>query len=56
VCHIPSDWGIFTTGHGSDLVAEVEKLRRRAERNGYTVEPGHSIEDWNPKIAGMLKS
>jgi hypothetical protein len=53
---VPSDWVIFTTPHGPDLKSEVKKLRRRAERNGYTVELGYRIEDRKPKIGGMLKS
>jgi hypothetical protein len=54
--HVPADWVVFTTGHGPDLVADVEKLRRRAERNGYKVEPGYIVEDWNPKITGARNS
>jgi hypothetical protein len=54
--HVPSDWVIFTTGQGPDRVASVEKPRQRAERNGYSVEPGYTIEDGNPKIAGSPRS
>jgi hypothetical protein len=53
---VPSDWVIFTTGHGPDLVADIEKLRRRAERNGYRAEPGYAVEDWDPRIQGAMKS
>jgi len=49
VRRVPSDWVLFTTGHGPDLVADVEKLRQRAVRNGFTVEPGYRIEDRKPK-------
>ncbi len=55
VRHVPSDWVLFTTGHGPDLVADIENLRRPAERNGYAVEPGYTVEDWTPKT-GAPKS
>jgi hypothetical protein len=56
VRHVASDWVIFTTPHGPDLKAEVKKLRRRAERDGYTVEPGFTVEDRKSKIGATLKS
>jgi hypothetical protein len=56
VRHVPSDWVLFTIGHSPDLVADIEKVRQCAERNGYTVEPGYKIEDRNPRIDGALKA
>jgi hypothetical protein len=56
VYHYPSNWVLYTTGHGPDLVADVEMLRRRLEKGGYTVEPGYEIEDANAKIRRMMWS
>jgi hypothetical protein len=54
--HVPSDWHIVTTGRGVDLAESVEKLRRAAVRRGYEVEASYVTEDWNPVVAGMMKS
>jgi hypothetical protein len=43
-------------GIGSDRIASVERLRRVAIRRGYVVEEGVTVEDWNPKIRGMMRS
>lgn len=53
---VPSGWVIVSIGRGLDLAASVGKLRRAAVRRGYEVEAGFVTEDWNPIVAGMMKS
>jgi hypothetical protein len=54
--HVPSDSVFRRSGVGPDVAARVEQFRAAAERRGYTVEPGYSVEDWNPRIMGALRS
>jgi hypothetical protein len=54
--HVPSDWLIYSTGREPSLAATVKRLRRAAERRGYVVEDGVTLENWNPKIRGMMQS
>jgi hypothetical protein len=54
--HVPSDWLIVSMSRGSDITATVDRLRRVAERRGYVVGDGMTVEDWNQRIAAMNPS
>ena len=54
--HVPSNWVITWTGIGPNIDVQVDEFRRVAERHGYMVEPGYSVEDWTARIKGMMKS
>jgi hypothetical protein len=54
--HVPSNWLMHSRPVGPGLTKTIALLRRAAERRGYIVEDGVTVEDWNPKIRGMLRS
>jgi hypothetical protein len=53
--HVPSDWLIYSRPVGPYRAKTIALLRRAAARRGYVVEDGVTVEDWNPRIAGMMK-
>jgi hypothetical protein len=50
--HVPSDWVLRRMVVGCDVAESVERFRQSAERHGHRVGRGHTVEDWNPRIAG----
>jgi hypothetical protein len=54
--HVPSDWVLGRTGVGPNVAVSVAEFRAAAKRDGYRVEAGYAVEDWNPRIRGAMRS
>ena len=52
---VPSDWVLYSSHKGSDLLTSVKELRRLALSQGDDVDDGSTVEDRRP-ITEMMRS